>query len=229
MQRYDLWDEDMKSSLQDFARAQMDAFQVRTPPYAKCIESSAHDRYLPPQNWFYWTWKTTPSSRHFPHLEANPLWSYSLGVRQGWLPRDPRDAEGFCFSHPRDGVAEPRRYSRRPTDPWKVGKAGMEEAGPIPPEVRERDRATWPPLELNPPNGGVDGVDGAGPETANLPVYERGRENATPLRGPVGSRKVHGRLDWVQPIEGCDYPDAWGGVQDFQGASRCTAAVRGVA
>ncbi|KWU42660.1 family 5 glycoside hydrolase, partial [Rhodotorula sp. JG-1b] len=73
-ERYDLWDEDMKSSLRDFARAQMDAFQ----------------------NWFYWTWKTTPSSRHFPHLEANPLWSYSLGVREGWIPRDPRDADGFC-------------------------------------------------------------------------------------------------------------------------------------
>ncbi|TKA50078.1 hypothetical protein B0A53_06463 [Rhodotorula sp. CCFEE 5036] len=207
-ERYDLWDEDMKSSLRDFARAQMDAFQ----------------------NWFYWTWKTTPSSRHFPHLEANPLWSYSLGLRKGWIPRDPRDAEGFCFSHPRGGdeVAEPRRYPRRPTDPWKVGKAGMEVAGPIPPEVRERDRATWPPLELNPPNGGVDST-GEGPRTANLPVYERGRENASPLRGPMGSRKVHGRLDWVQPIEGCDYPDAWGGVQDFQGASRCTAAERGVA
>ena len=35
LQRYDLWDEDMKSSLRDFARAQMDAFQVRTLLHVK--------------------------------------------------------------------------------------------------------------------------------------------------------------------------------------------------
>ncbi|GAA5988457.1 hypothetical protein JCM10908_003576 [Rhodotorula pacifica] len=204
-ERYDLWDDQMKSSLRDFARAQMDTFQ----------------------NWFYWTWKTGKSTLHFPDLEANPLWSYSLGLREGWIPQDPRDAVGFCFSRPRgEDVPQPKRYPLRAVDPWKIGKAGYT-AGPIPAELRERYQATWPPVEFNPPHGGLAGS--GGPRSAGLPVYERQSGNATPLRGPIGSKKVQGRLDWVRPIEGCEYPDIWAGEQEYHGDSSCTAAGRGVA
>lgn len=168
------------------------------------------------QNWFYWTWKTRPSARHLPHLEANPLWSYSLGLREGWIPRDPRAAENFCLSWQHEhGKTPARRYPRRKVDGWKVGKAT--EQGPIPLDVRERDRATWPPEQLNAPHGGVE--TSGGPQVKDLPVYEPGGKQVAPLRGPIGSRKPTGRLDFAAPRAGCAYPDAWGGAQAWYGCT----------
>ncbi|KAG8896576.1 hypothetical protein FRB99_008828 [Tulasnella sp. 403] len=66
------WDDTRKSQLQSFALASMDALQ----------------------NWFFWTWKIGPSSVSG-QVEA-PLWSYSLGLQNGWVPKDPRLSTGVC-------------------------------------------------------------------------------------------------------------------------------------
>ncbi|KAG7452983.1 glycoside hydrolase family 5 protein [Guyanagaster necrorhizus] len=66
------WDDDMKSAMEQFSLASMDALQ----------------------NWFFWTWKIGNSSISG-EIES-PAWSYQLGLQQGWLPKDPRNAVGTC-------------------------------------------------------------------------------------------------------------------------------------
>lgn len=48
------------------------------------------------QNWFFWTWKIANSTTE--GYAPSPAWHYRLGWEQGWIPRDPRSAEGFCAS-----------------------------------------------------------------------------------------------------------------------------------
>ncbi|KDR72002.1 hypothetical protein GALMADRAFT_1344210 [Galerina marginata CBS 339.88] len=44
-------------------------------------------------DWFFWTWKVGSSSAG---TIDSPLWSYQLGLRNGWIPKDPRTAKGEC-------------------------------------------------------------------------------------------------------------------------------------
>ncbi|GAA5828569.1 hypothetical protein JCM11251_000855 [Rhodosporidiobolus azoricus] len=170
---YSKWDDDLKAALRDLALAQMDTFQ----------------------NWFYWTWKTAPSTLHNPHLYANPLWSYSLGLAQGWIPRDPREAHDFCFRYPDSpaGLAhatsaatdggtmddgQPRRYPKRvplkKLEAWKVGDETPDSTeggvGRISTQTKEREKVAWPPLEFDVP-GGEYGAGGL--PVAGLPRYAR--------------------------------------------------------
>ncbi|EIN07519.1 glycoside hydrolase family 5 protein [Punctularia strigosozonata HHB-11173 SS5] len=66
------WDDDFKSSMEQYAMASMDALQ----------------------NWFFWTWKIGNSS--VTGKVESPAWSYQLGLENGWMPADPRKAVGFC-------------------------------------------------------------------------------------------------------------------------------------
>lgn len=45
------------------------------------------------RNTFFWAWKMGTNSTG---MVPNPLWSYSLGLQQGWIPADPRTAVGAC-------------------------------------------------------------------------------------------------------------------------------------
>ncbi|ESK92046.1 exo-beta- -glucanase [Moniliophthora roreri MCA 2997] len=66
------FDEQTKGEIKSFATASFDALQ----------------------NYFFWTWKIGDSI-HSGKVES-PAWSYKLGLEQGWMPRDPREADGFC-------------------------------------------------------------------------------------------------------------------------------------
>ncbi|GAA6002079.1 uncharacterized protein JCM10292_001836 [Rhodotorula paludigena] len=208
---YEQWTDEFKEDLKDLTRAQMDTFQ----------------------NWFYWTWRTLPSTLHLPHLAANALWSYSLGLEQGWIPRDPREGVGFCDAY-RDkvGAEDWKHYVVQDdlVEGWKVGRAappfpdlerrqddvpatptaGQDAPytfGRIPPEAAERDSARWPPLEFDVPSLGFNG---GGMRTAPLLVYER-TGDAPVLRSPRGAEAGRdiGRK-WAVPRKGCEYPqDRW--------------------
>jgi glucan 1,3-beta-glucosidase len=68
---YESWGQDTKDGLNNFALASMDALQ----------------------NWFFWTWKIGPALNG---TIMTPLWSYKLGLDEGWMPKDPRTANGTC-------------------------------------------------------------------------------------------------------------------------------------
>ncbi|KDR69274.1 hypothetical protein GALMADRAFT_77525 [Galerina marginata CBS 339.88] len=87
---YNAWESfnsTMKEGLQNFIMASFDALG----------------------DWFFWTWKIGPSQAG--RVEA-PLWSYKLGLENGWIPKDPRSAFGMCASlgagdEPFDGTFKP--------------------------------------------------------------------------------------------------------------------------
>ncbi|BGP20829.1 hypothetical protein JCM10213_008136 [Rhodosporidiobolus nylandii] len=212
---YTHWTDELKADLRDLAMAQMDTFQ----------------------NWFYWTWKTTPSLLVLPYLAAaNPLWSYSLGLSEGFLPADPRPFAGFCDSYPTSprGLAaagaagvdpEELQVPKHPLgklEAWKVGDPPSSdsssptagEVGRLSAETKEREGVFWPPPEFDVP-GGEYGAGGLA--TANLPRYARTAVGVY-LPGPDEGGRGRPRLlrkgeegrRWFAPIPGCAYPqDAW--------------------
>ncbi|KAJ2931107.1 hypothetical protein H1R20_g5984, partial [Candolleomyces eurysporus] len=68
---YANWGLGIKSSLMQFVGAQMDALR----------------------DWFYFNWKIAPSASG---TIASPLWSYQLGLQNGWIYSDPRKAFNAC-------------------------------------------------------------------------------------------------------------------------------------
>lgn len=68
--------DDYKQFLGNFARAQMDAFEVA-------------------DGWFFWNFRT--ENGHAPE------WDYLLGLREGWMPKDAGAREPFCQSFLREG------------------------------------------------------------------------------------------------------------------------------
>src|ERR1700761_7450859 len=96
------------------------------------------------QNWFFWTWKVGNSSISGT-VEA-PAWSYKLGLDNGWVPTDPRQAAGACSN----------------MDPWTgtlaASATGGAGAGTIASSVTAS--ITWPPTTIT----------NAGPVT-ELPSY----------------------------------------------------------
>ncbi|KAK7054692.1 hypothetical protein VNI00_003155 [Paramarasmius palmivorus] len=69
------WDESTVKSLRDVTLASMDALQ----------------------HWFYFTWKVQPLNSES-SADARAMWDYQRGREGGWIPKDPRDAVGYCPS-----------------------------------------------------------------------------------------------------------------------------------
>ncbi|KAI1792509.1 glycoside hydrolase [Ganoderma leucocontextum] len=174
------WTADMKTGIKNFIMAQMDAMAL--PGY------------------FFWTWKVGNSSVSG-KVEA-PFWSYKLGLDNGWVPSDPRQALGLCQSLgflrnlPWDG-----NYQS-----WQTGGSG---AGTIAPTA-VASYSQYPPPALS-------NVNGANP--AQLPMYTA---TAAPITLPppqltgatvsVGNGWANARdtSSKMAPIAGCIYPNAWG-------------------
>lgn len=50
------------------------------------------------QQWFFWTWKIGRLDDVETTMSTAPFWDYQLGLRDGWIPKDPRDSVGVCRS-----------------------------------------------------------------------------------------------------------------------------------
>ncbi|KAG6877570.1 hypothetical protein C0993_005984 [Termitomyces sp. T159_Od127] len=125
------WSDGTKAGLLKFAMASMDAFG----------------------DWFFWTWKVdVPPARVFAHHEKSmkignstagivesPLWSYQLGLRNGWMPTDPRTALGTCASLGASGSDFDGEFQ-----PWQTGGVG---AGTIAPSSTAN--FPWPPATIS--------------------------------------------------------------------------------
>ena len=150
------------------------------------------------QNWFFWTWKIGNSS--VTGKVESPLWSYQLGLDQGWMPTDPRKSYGTCAaagdSFPLSG----------PISPSVTGGHG---AGTIVPTFLA-SYGSWPPASL------ADVPDVAGlptyTSTGSLPTL------AAPTFTAKNGTKIVGGSGWYNSqdtglapvnVTGCQYPDAW--------------------
>jgi len=174
---YANYDDGTKQSLYQFALTSMDALQ----------------------HWFFWTWKIQPSLTSG-KIET-PLWSYQLGLEQGWMPKDPREAVGACASA---GVTpQPTAIFNGTYSAWQTGGAG---AGTIAADQLS-SYGLWPPTSM----------PGIAP-TAPLPSYTPTAPIVT-LTGPTGGpTPVDGWFDqadqtpFVTTIAGCAptyYLDPW--------------------
>ncbi|PVF96710.1 glycoside hydrolase [Serendipita vermifera] len=175
---WETWDQTTKDHLKNFALANMDTLQ----------------------NWFFWTWKIGNSS--VDNSVRAPFWSYKLGLDNGWLPTDPREAQGACE---RLGQPPANLFSGE-FQPWQTGGVG---AGSI--QAGQTETLTWPPTSLNPNY----------PVAQYLPTYTPTGTHTTLAVPRITASGVDPGDGWFNdednaalmvPIEGCSYPDAYEGA-----------------
>lgn len=174
------WGEGVKAGILAFVSAQMDSLG----------------------DYFFWTWKIGASQRGI--VEA-PLWSYQLGLLNGWMPTDPRTVVGTCAS-----LGGPSTTWDGTFAPHMTGAAGAglpSDGGSYP----------WPPTS----------IAGVGAAPAALPSYTAtGTIVVLPTPTFTDSRgnSIPGGDGWFNPedvalaptpIAGCTYPDPW----DAEGAA----------
>ncbi|KAF5374698.1 hypothetical protein D9615_008928 [Tricholomella constricta] len=174
------WSAATKAGLLKFAQASMDALG----------------------DFYFWTWKIGNSTAG---IVETPLWSYQLGLQNGWMPKDPRTSLGTCASL---GVSGPIFDGNFQS--WQTGGAG---AGTIAPSATSR--FPWPPASIS--NVGVP--------ASLLPTYTATGTVATlspPTLSPSPTKSVDVGKGWFNaqdtagaptPIAGCTYPsDAWDAI-----------------
>ncbi|KAL0578127.1 hypothetical protein V5O48_003870 [Marasmius crinis-equi] len=183
------WNETHKAGLKAFAMASMDATR----------------------DYFFWTWKIGKSLTNN-RVEA-PLWSYQLGLENGWMPKDPREADGYCAKL---GITD--NSFAGTYQPWMTGGVG---AGTI--AASATVGFEWPPASLS-------GVPAA--SISFVPTYTPTGTVST-LSGPSSASTIKGWFDASDTVSapttiaGCTYPDAWNAQDATVPASRCGAGGAG--
>jgi glucan 1,3-beta-glucosidase len=191
---YEHWGQETRDGLKDYALASMNALE----------------------NWFFWTWKIGPALNG---TIMAPLWSYQLGLEQGWMPQDPRASEGMCD---RAGAGSSKKVVFDTFD----GKYKPSQTGEGDGKVAETARAAfgqWPPISLKgQPTPTAVGGDPGAPWRA-MPTYtQTGTMSALGLTYPpasstssakvtnsgakTGTGEVRPRFT---PVKDCLYPDPY--------------------
>jgi len=168
------WSAAFKQGVLDFTLASMDASQ----------------------NWFFWTWKVGPSATT--GTVQSPLWSYQLGMQNGWVPTDPRTSLGKCKALGANQAPFAGTYAA-----WQTGGVG---AGQIAPNIAAN--FPWPPATL----AGI-----AGDVYAALPTYTPTGVIHTlppPQLTPSASEgdgwfNTQDKAGAMVTVAGCNYPNAW--------------------
>ncbi|EJD38715.1 glycoside hydrolase family 5 protein [Auricularia subglabra TFB-10046 SS5] len=180
-----------------------DNWEAYTPETKDKLRNFALSSMEAMRNFFFWTWKIGPSLRTG-KVQA-PLWSYSLGLANGWIPQDPREAIGHCAS---------RGVQLDPALAFNGKLSASATGGPGAPSTLDPAATAtvrpWPPTQL-------DQVDG---DNVQFPMYTPTGAIHTlppPTATPAPSKSLNG---WAfpqdtalaaVPIAGCTYPDAWNG------------------
>ncbi|KDQ11932.1 glycoside hydrolase family 5 protein [Botryobasidium botryosum FD-172 SS1] len=167
------WTADTKSQIKQFAMSSMDAF--------------GHS--------FFWTWKIANSTAG---KVESPLWSYQLGLQNGWMPTDPREADGTCKNaSPFGGLIAP---------PARTGGVG---AGTIDP-AWAASYSAWPPASINGAGAITAAYTPMGP-IPTLPVPTFTQPSGARATINTGSGWTNNADDTPMAVaaQGCTYPDSW--------------------
>lgn len=175
------------------------------------------------RNSFFWTWKTGNSSNT--NKVANPMWSYSNGLKVGYVPTNPRDSKGACMS-----IAQAYNQPAPSTIPFvgsfAAAQTGGAGAGGIDPAATAQ--YAFPPASIT-SGGPVVNLPTYTPTgkpitlSASAPAataYPSGASTVSPGNGWFKAADTAG---WYQPISGCSYVNPWSG----NGAPIPTAPVCG--
>ena len=149
-----------------------------------------------------------------------PLWSYKLGLENGFIPKDPRLAQGMCGKIGVLGAQFGGTYPATAT-----GGAG---AGTLAPTVTQQ-WGQFPPTSINGvPSGQVSMIPSYTATRAAItlaPPSFTGVESNIAL--PNGWADGQDNAQAVFPVSGCVYPDAWLAMDSPVPASACGATVAG--
>jgi glucan 1,3-beta-glucosidase len=141
----------------------------------------------------------------------SPLWSYQLGLQNGWIPTDPRTAKGKCKALNAPQVPFAGTYSA-----WQTGGPG---AG----SVAGSASYPWPPLTIS-------GI--AEDQYDYLPTYTPTSSIST-LPSTQFTPSVLVGNGWFNTkdtasamitVSGCSYPNAWDSAGVVAPTAVCPAA-----
>jgi glucan 1,3-beta-glucosidase len=140
---------------------------------------------------FIYFGQISPSQRG---IVESPSWSYQLGLRGGWFPKDPRTALGTCGD---SGPGFGGRY-----EPWMTGGVG---AG-----VMQTSYA-WPPASINLAPADPTGLPSYTPTGAisTLPPPTYTDSTGKPIVSGNGWFNADDNTPAPTPVAGCTYPDGW--------------------
>lgn len=190
-ENWESWSDETKAGLKQFALASMDALG----------------------DWFFWTWKIGNSSTS--NSPQAPLWSYKLGLDNGWMPLDPREASGACESLGYIPVAWNDSFAS-----WATGGAG---AGTIAP-TSVSQYGVWPPATIN--NVPTESISYLPQYTSTATVVSlppASTYTAATVSTGNGWYDAQDRASAPTPIAGCTYPDAWSAVGSPIATAGCGA------
>ncbi|KAH6905128.1 exo-beta-1,3-glucanase [Coprinopsis sp. MPI-PUGE-AT-0042] len=164
-------------------------------------------------DYFWWTWKIGDSAAG--RVET-PMWSYKLGLQEGWIPRDPRVASGKCAALgavmlPFGGIFQQHQTGglASPTIP-----ADYSAANPWPPAAITGADV---PVELLPT------YTFTGPAiTLPVPTFTAAPSEVT--EGLDGWYNDEDTLGGAVPVAGCVYPDQYVGSFAAIPTAQCTGA-----
>jgi hypothetical protein len=181
---WDLWEDytpTQKANLMSFAMSSMDSLQ----------------------HWFFWTWKIGPSA--IDNSPRSPLWSYKLGLDNGWIPQNPRDAFGTCASL---GVVQDSPFNGT----YQAYQTGGPGANGIIDAADLTNFGQWPPPSI----GLVANAALLPTYTATGPVPTLSTEafpTPTPAtatyNGGDGWFDAADKAEGMITVAGCSYPNAW--------------------
>ncbi|KAF7352577.1 Glycoside hydrolase family 5 protein [Mycena venus] len=162
------------------------------------------------RDWFFWTWKIGPNTTG---VIGAPSWSYQLGLREGWIPRDPRTAVGKCAAL---GVA---------LDPFN-GTYAEWATGAVTSTIPASSSASfpWPPTTIsnaNVPLTLLPTYTSTGPVTTLPPqTFTAAPSSITaPVNGWFDAQDTAGG---VVTVAGCTYPDEYNGIFSTTPTAPCT-------
>ncbi|KAF7337353.1 Glycoside hydrolase family 5 protein [Mycena sanguinolenta] len=197
------WNASVKAGLMEYALASMDALG----------------------DWFFWTWKIGNATDG---VVRCPLWSYQLGLEGGWMPTDPRTAQGKCAAIGAGGTQQfDGTFSA-----WQTGGAG---AGTIDPTAISQF-GTWPPTTIANVGAGQLTLMATYTATGSIPsltyvtptLSGTGTESAARVTAtvsvPNGWFDVGDTTPGVTAVAGCTYPDAWLALTLPAPTALCTGA-----
>lgn len=179
------YDETMKTNLRNQCMGTMDALR----------------------DYFFWTWKISNSTEM--GYPTSPQWHYRLGWQEGWIPKDPRTAIGFCASQ---GLSGPNEGFDGTYAPNMVGsdRNPTLRTGSFASAEGQYDQ--WPPAAIKQNEGTTIGAA----QMALMPTLTQTAKPVT-LAMPTEYKSATGVGNgWTNPsdtaldyaeISGCAYPE----------------------
>ncbi|KAF9555816.1 glycoside hydrolase family 5 protein [Agrocybe pediades] len=187
---YDAWEtynSTMKEGIQNFVMGSMDALG----------------------DWFFWTWKIGENQEG---RVGAPLWSYKLGLENGWIPKDPRTALGTCAEV--GGSLEPFDGNFQP---WQTGTTST-----IP--ASSSSQFPWPPTTIS---NAVVPMTLLPTYTNTAPIITLPPATFTSAPSSV-TQSVDGWFNTqdtaggVTMVAGCPYPSEYDGIFTSTPTAPCT-------